>query len=85
MQHSCHPELAQVAWAGGSAGPDFFIAMGRISGFGGTHTVWGSIADEESMALVLRLVRGNSSSKPGTMRMLDKPLRFVLRDATEDE
>ena len=27
-----------VAWAGGSAGPDFFIAMGRIGGFGGTHT-----------------------------------------------
>jgi len=27
-----------VAWAGGSAGPDFFIAMNRIGGFGGTHT-----------------------------------------------
>ena len=27
-----------VAWAGGSAGPDFFIAMSRIGGFGGTHT-----------------------------------------------
>ena len=28
-----------VAWAGGSAGPDFFIAMNRIGGFGSTHTV----------------------------------------------
>jgi hypothetical protein len=27
-----------VAWAGGSAGPDFFIAMSRIGGFGGSHT-----------------------------------------------
>ena len=27
-----------VAWAGGSAGPDFFIAMNRIGGFGSTHT-----------------------------------------------
>ena len=43
-------EKGDVAWAGGSAGPDFFIMMGRSPGFGGTHTVWGSLADEASDA-----------------------------------
>ena len=66
-----------VAWAGGSAGPDFFILLGR-NGFGATHTVWGSLADEESMALALKLVRGKSSSAPGTMRILDEPVRFTM-------
>ncbi len=41
-----------------------------------------SLADEESMSLALRLVRGASSSKPGTMRILDEPVRFTLTDAT---
>ncbi|KAL1495152.1 hypothetical protein AB1Y20_017017 [Prymnesium parvum] len=71
-----------VAWAGGSAGPDFFITMGTVNGFGATHTVWGSVADEESMALVLKLVKGASSSKPGTMRILDEPVRFTVTDAS---
>ena len=72
-----------VAWAGGSAGPDFFIAMSRISGFGGSHTVWGSLADEESMALALKLVGGkiSPSVKPGQMRILDEPVRFTIQPA----
>lgn len=36
-------EKYDVAWAGGSAGPDFFIMLGRSPGFGATHTVWGSL------------------------------------------
>ena len=88
-QHGARPRLRtspscrapQVAWAGGSAGPDFFIMMSRSGGFGGTHTVWGSLADEESMALALKLVRGASSSKPGTMRILDEPVRFTIAGA----
>ena len=111
-------EKGDVAWAGGSAGPDFFIMMGRSPGFGGTHTVWGSLADEvsaaptdrdiptrltaraspyqtpcplscvyfpatqASMALALKLVRGVSSSKPGTMRILDEPVRFTIEDVS---
>ena len=30
-----------MAWAGGGSGPDLFITMGRVGGFGGSHTVWG--------------------------------------------
>ena len=70
-------EKGDVAWAGGSAGPDFFIMMSR-NGFGASHTVWGSLADQQSMDLALRLVQGQSHSKPGTMRMLAEPIRFTL-------
>jgi len=74
-------EKGDVAWAGGSAGPDFFIMMHR-NGFGASHTVWGSMADTASMDLALKLVQGKSSSKPGTMRMLDDPIRFTIRRDT---
>jgi hypothetical protein len=70
-------EKGDVAWAGGSAGPDFFIMMTR-NGFGSSHTVWGSMADQESMDLALKLVHGKSSSKPGTMRILDEPIGFTM-------
>ena len=70
-------EKGDVAWAGGSAGPDFFIMMNG-NGFGATHTVWGSMADEASMELALRLVRGKSSSPAGQMRILDEPIRFTM-------
>ena len=70
-------EKFDVAWAGGSAGPDFFILLSR-NGFGATHTVWGSLADQPSKDLALKLVRGSSSSKPGTMRILDEPIRFTM-------
>ena len=70
-------QRGDVAWAGGGAGPDFFILLQR-NGFGATHTVWGSLADDESMELALKLVRGASASKPGTMRILDEPVRFTM-------
>jgi len=71
-------EKGDVAWAGGSAGPDFFIMMNR-NGFGATHTVWGSMADAASMELAMKLVQGKSSSAPGTMRILDEPVRFTVQ------
>ena len=70
-------EKGDVAWAGGSAGPDFFIMMNK-NGFGATHTVWGSMADAESMELAMTLVKGKSSAPPGTMRILDEPVRFTM-------
>ena len=75
-------ERGDVAWAGGSAGPDFFIMMTR-NGFGATHTVWGSLADEASMELALKLVTGKSSSPRGQMRMLDEPVRFTMEPERE--
>ena len=70
-------EKGDVAWAGGSAGPDFFIMMNR-NGFGASHTVWGSMADDESMQLALKLVQRKSSSPRGEMRILDEPVRFTM-------
>ena len=70
-------EKGDVAWADGSAGPDFFIMMNR-NGFGASHTVWGSMADDESMQLALKLVQRKSSSPRGEMRILDEPVRFTM-------
>lgn len=46
--------------------------------------VWGSLADEESIALAQRLVRGaiSPSVKPGEMHILDKPVRFTVHGAS---
>mmetsp|Transcript_13973 Transcript_13973/g.47294 ORF Transcript_13973/g.47294 Transcript_13973/m.47294 type:complete len:238 (-) Transcript_13973:369-1082(-) len=70
-------ERGDVAWAGGFAGPDFFITHKRVPGFGGQHTVWGSLADEESLAVLDRLVAvpAHPPSK-GAMRMIDSPVPF---------
>ena len=46
--------------------------------------VWGSLADEESIALAQRLVGGaiSPSVKPGEMHILDKPVRFTVHGAS---
>jgi cyclophilin family peptidyl-prolyl cis-trans isomerase len=77
-------EKGDVAWAGGSSGPDFFITMHKVPGFGGSHTVWGELADADSMALAERLVQRKISPtvKPGEMRILDEPITFTVADAT---
>lgn len=76
-------ERGDVAWAGGFAGPDFFIAHRRVPGFGAQHTVWGTLADEESLALLDDLVaRPAASERPGAMRMLIEPITFVATTAT---
>ena len=70
-------EKGQVAWAGGSAGPDLFILMGR-NGFGATHTVWGELADEASLALELVQAPIEKGLKPGSMRMIADPISFTV-------
>lgn len=49
-----------------------------------TAQVWGSLADEESLALALKLVGGkiSPSVKPGQMRILDEPVRFTVHGAS---
>ncbi|KAG1670535.1 hypothetical protein FOA52_015400 [Chlamydomonas sp. UWO 241] len=51
-------ERGDIGWAGGGAGPDFFIYLGAqpATHFGTDHTVWGVIADESSLQVVERLV-----------------------------
>lgn len=56
--------------------------MMNRNGFGATHTVWGSLADAESMDLALKLVQGKSSSPRGQMRILDEPVRFTMQPVT---
>mmetsp|Transcript_64757 Transcript_64757/g.204469 ORF Transcript_64757/g.204469 Transcript_64757/m.204469 type:complete len:155 (+) Transcript_64757:636-1100(+) len=77
-----HPPVRRgsVAWAGGAAGPDFFIATADHPEWGTGHTVWGEVADEESMALVeavtaqpTREVKGEVITTP-----LLRPVRFSL-------
>ncbi|KAG8465999.1 hypothetical protein KFE25_005569 [Diacronema lutheri] len=70
-------ERGDVAWAGGFAGPDFFITHVRVGGFGASHTVWGSLDGAESLAVLDRLVALPASAGPhGGMRMLGKPVPF---------
>ena len=54
--------------------------MAMVPGFGGGHTVWGELADEESMRLAERLVGFEVATnlKPGQMRMLEDPIPFTV-------
>jgi hypothetical protein len=76
-------EIGHVAWAGGGAGPDLFITLSRVGGFGGSHTVWGEITDTASLALADRLVHLpiEKGLKPGAMRMIDTPVPFTVHPA----
>lgn len=70
-------ERGDVAWAGGFAGPDFFITHVRVPGFGASHTVWGSLDGAESLAVLDRLVQLPASAGPrGGMRMITAPPAF---------
>ena len=52
-------ERGEVGWAGGSAGPDFFIYLGDAAAtwLGAPHdgTVWAELADEASMQTAKRI------------------------------
>ena len=50
-----------------------------------TAQVWGSLADEESLALAQKLVGGkiSPSVKPGQMRILDEPVRYTVHAVSE--
>jgi len=71
------PRLMQrgdVGWAGGGAGPDFFIYLGATpaSWLKRDHTVWAEVADEASLALAERIVNlpSHTPGGVGTMRFL---------------
>jgi len=72
-------ERGEIGWAGGSAGPDFFIYLGSepAAHWKHDHTVWGVIADEESLKVVEKI---NSlpakAPRPGDMHMLEKRVSF---------
>ena len=68
-----HMVRGDVGWAGGSAGPDFFIYLGSqpATHWGLTHTVWAEVADEESFAVAEACVQQPPlPTKPGEMHMV---------------
>eukprot|EP00197_Chlamydomonas_leiostraca_P005064 CAMPEP_0202874538 /NCGR_PEP_ID=MMETSP1391-20130828/25593_1 /ASSEMBLY_ACC=CAM_ASM_000867 /TAXON_ID=1034604 /ORGANISM="Chlamydomonas leiostraca, Strain SAG 11-49" /LENGTH=340 /DNA_ID=CAMNT_0049555991 /DNA_START=48 /DNA_END=1070 /DNA_ORIENTATION=- len=72
-------QKGDIGWAGGGPGPDFFIYLGEqpAAHFGRSHTVWGQIADEDSMKLVQKMVMLPATApKPGDMHMLDKNIEI---------
>ena len=58
--------------------------MTKVSGFGGTHTVWGDLVDDASMQLGERLVQRpvEAAHKAGTMRMLADPIGVTVHAET---
>jgi hypothetical protein len=74
-------ERGELGWAGGSAGPDFFIYLSPqpATHFGHDHTVWGIVADEESLAVVEKIVvEPAPAPSPGAMHMLEKREPFQI-------
>ena len=72
-------ERGEVGWAGGSAGPDFFIYLGSgpATWLGNPHdgTVWAEVADEASMAVAANVsMLAVRPTKPGEMHLLAKNL-----------
>ena len=71
-----------VGWAGGGAGPDFFIYLGKrpADWLRKDHTVWAEVADDESLALAERIVALPSETPggPGTMRFLKEKLEVEV-------
>ncbi|KAG1681136.1 hypothetical protein FOA52_015578 [Chlamydomonas sp. UWO 241] len=66
-------ERGDFGWAGGSAGPDFFIYLGTqpATHFGHDHTVFGVVADEESLQVAEKIVALPAEAPhPGDMHML---------------
>ncbi|KAL6746734.1 hypothetical protein V8C86DRAFT_2933089 [Haematococcus lacustris] len=77
-------ERGEIGWAGGAAGPDFFIYLGAepATHFGRSHTVWGKVADEASLQVVEKMVHEPATAdKPGAMHMLDAPIPFTTGHA----
>ena len=72
-----------MASAGGGAGRTGPRSTRGALGHGFAAQVWGSLADEESLALAQKLVGGkiSPSVKPGQMRILDEPVRFTIQPA----
>jgi cyclophilin family peptidyl-prolyl cis-trans isomerase len=76
----CHGPVmthGMVAWAGGQAGPHFFIHDKKepATGWGTIHTVWGEIRDDESFKVVEHILELPKKNKKG---FLDKPLPYTM-------
>lgn len=72
-------ERGDIGWAGGGAGPDWFIYLGEkpATHWGFTHTVWGCVEDKASLELLEKLVRLPATApKPNDMHMLNEPIDF---------
>jgi hypothetical protein len=79
-------ERGDVGWAGAGPGPDWFVYLGRqpAAHWGVSHTVWGQIADEASMAVVERIVSQPATApRPGDMHMLNTRVEFEVGASRE--
>ena len=67
-------------WAGGGAGPDFFVYLGKYPAdwLGHDHTVFGVLEDEASLAVAEKIVAMDSHTPggPNTMRFLREKMTF---------
>jgi len=81
----CHGPImtrGMVAWAGGGGGPDFFINMYHkpVDWWSNDHTVWGEIADSESLQLIEQMFGWDTTVKNG-MTFLNNEVHFdISRD-----
>ncbi|GAX72730.1 hypothetical protein CEUSTIGMA_g186.t1 [Chlamydomonas eustigma] len=74
-------ERGEIGWAGGSAGPDWFIFLGSQAAthWNHDHTVWGEIADAESLAVAEKIVILPAvAAKPGEMHMMVERVPFTI-------
>mmetsp|Transcript_17183 Transcript_17183/g.32829 ORF Transcript_17183/g.32829 Transcript_17183/m.32829 type:complete len:227 (-) Transcript_17183:372-1052(-) len=79
----CHGPVmvpGMVGWAGGGAGPDFFIYAGDgpATHWNNDHTVWGELADEASTKLVHSILTLPVHRPPHGMAMLARPIHFEI-------
>jgi cyclophilin family peptidyl-prolyl cis-trans isomerase len=82
-QCGCHGPIFQpgmVGWAGGSAGPHFFIYTGSepVTHWGHDHTVFGKVLNKASMHVVKQLQQLPAAKGGGGMLLLESPLQFTL-------
>jgi len=67
-------EYGDVGWAGGSAGPDFFVYLGvkPATWLKFDHTIWGKVEDKASLDVLENIVKMDSHTPggPNTMRFL---------------
>lgn len=76
-----------VGWAGGSAGPDFFIYLGAAPAqhWGTEHTVWAEVADEASLAVADTLAALPAPAPPGEMHILTDRQKIAVEHVEEDK
>jgi cyclophilin family peptidyl-prolyl cis-trans isomerase len=77
----CHGpvmERGMIGWAGGGAGPDFFIDtyVRKAEWWNTDHTVWGELADKESLAIAISFYELPATTS--RMTMLDKPVHIDI-------